>query len=132
MKRFVLFVLLGFTIPHFLSAQDAGLKGPIDFGAWWGTSAGTPFDPKCFYDAVAGRFVMLTTSTGNGLANFYLSVSRTNDPTGLWNNYTLDDRLDGSTLTNNWGDYPGLGVDDNFIYIGANQYSSGTGSFQYA
>src|SRR5437879_5300063 len=30
MKRFVLFVLLGFTIPHFLSAQDAGLKGPPD------------------------------------------------------------------------------------------------------
>jgi hypothetical protein len=107
------------------------LRGPTSFGTWWGSAAGEPFDPKCFYDAVAGRFVMLTTSAKNNLANFYVSVSQTSDPTGAWYNYTLDDKLDGTTATSNWGDYPGLGYDDNNVYIGANQYSLGGNSFQY-
>ena len=91
------------------------LRGPTDLGTWWGTAAGTPFDPKCFFNG--GHYVMLATSKGNGLANMYLSVSQTDDPTGAWWNYTYDWRLDGTTLTTNWGDFPGLGYDDNCIYI---------------
>lgn len=101
------------------------------FVSWWGTSAGTSFDPKCYYDN-SGHFVMITTSVGNGLANMYVSVSQTSDPTGAWWNYTFDWRLDGSTLTNNWGDYPGLGYNDSAIFINANQYSISSNSFQYA
>jgi hypothetical protein len=100
------------------------------FATWWGTSAGTPFDPKCFYNS--GHFVMLATSVGNGLANMYVSVSQTSDPTGAWWNYTFDWRLDGSTLTSNWGDYPGLGYDDNAIYINANQYTISNNSYKYS
>jgi hypothetical protein len=100
------------------------------FDAWWGLAAGSPFDPKCFYDD--GHFVMLATSVGNGLANMYVSVSQTDDPTGAWWNYTFDWRLDGATLTGNWGDYPGLGYDDNAIYISANQYTISANFFQYA
>jgi hypothetical protein len=105
--------------------------GVTQFTSWWGTAAGTSFDPKCYYD-VSGHFVMITTSVGNGLANMYVSVSQTSDPTGAWWNYTFDWRLDGSTMTNNWGDYPGLGFNDNAIFINANQYSMNRNSFQYA
>jgi hypothetical protein len=101
------------------------------FASWWGTSAGTSFDPKCYYDPL-GHFVMITTSVGNGLANMYVSVSQTSDPAGAWWNYTFDWRRDGNTLTNNWGDYPGLGYNDAAIFINANQYSINNNSFQYA
>lgn len=102
------------------------------FATWWGTAAGTPFDPKCFYDRTAGRFVMLATSVGNGLANMYLSVSQTSDPTGPWWNYTFDWRLDGTTMTGNWGDYPGLGYNDDAIFINANQYTISGNSYRYS
>ena len=35
-------------------------------------------------------------------------------------------------MTNNWGDYPGLGYNDAAIFINANQYSINNNSFQYA
>jgi len=100
------------------------------FDSWWGTSAGSAFDPKCFYDpSNGGHFVMLATSVGNGLANMYVSVSKTSDATGDWYTYTMDWRVDGTTMTNNWGDFPGLGYDDDCVYVTANQYGS---SFRYA
>jgi hypothetical protein len=101
------------------------------FTSWWGTAAGTSFDPKCYYDP-SGHFIMITTSVGNGLANMYVSVSQTSDPTGAWWNYSFDWRLNGSTMTNNWGDYPGLGYNDAAIFINANQYTINNNSFQYA
>jgi hypothetical protein len=101
------------------------------FTTWWGTAAGTAFDPKCYYDN-SGHFVMIATSVGNGLANMYVSISQTSDPTGAWWNYTFDWRLDGSTMSGNWGDYPGLGFNDAAIFINANQYSINSNSFQYA
>lgn len=110
------------------SKKGALVQGPISFASFSGTSAGTPFDPKCFYDA--NHFVMLTTSEGNSLSNIYLSV--VDLATGAFYNYTLDARLDGTTLTSNWSDFPGLGYDDNFIYIGTNQYPFNSDNFQYA
>jgi hypothetical protein len=102
------------------------------FDSWWNTSASNPpFDPKCYYDP-SGHFVMIATWFGSGLANMYVSVSQTSDPTGDWWNYTYDWRLDGTTSTGNWGDYPGLGYDDNAIYINANQYSLSSNFFQYS
>jgi hypothetical protein len=101
------------------------------FSSWWGTAAGTPFDPKCYYDN-SGHFVMIATSVGNGLANMHVSISQTSDPTGAWWNYVFDWRLDGSTMSGNWGDYPGLGFDDNAIFINANQYTISSNSFRYA
>ncbi len=101
------------------------------FSSWWGTTAGTPFDPKCYYDN-SGHFVIIATSVGNGLANMYVSISQTADPTGAWWNYSFDWRLDGSTLSGNWGDYPGLGYNDNAIFINANQYTISSNSFRYS
>jgi Secretion system C-terminal sorting domain len=101
------------------------------FSSWWGTAAGTPFDPKCYYDN-SGHFVMIATSVGNGMANMYVSISQTSDPTGAWWNYTFDWRLDGSTMSGNWGDYPGLGFNDNAIFINANQYTISSNSFRYS
>jgi hypothetical protein len=125
--------VLDMTNAQFGIYTRAGVNvSTTQFATWWGTAAGTPFDPKCFYDRVAGRFVMLTTSVGNGLANMYLSISQTSDPTGPWWNYTFDWRLDGTTMTGNWGDYPGLGYNDNAIFINTNQYTISGNSYRYS
>ncbi len=101
------------------------------FDAFFGTAAGTAFDPKCFYDASAGRFVMLGDMESNPNAYMNVAVSQTSDPTGGWWLYQLDWTLDGSTKTGNWGDYPSLGYDNSAIYIGANQYTF-SNSYRYS
>ncbi len=109
------------------------VRAVTGFGAWWGTPAGGPFDPKCFYDAVSGRFVMIAVSKNGttGKAFTHISVSQTGDPIGSWNNYQLDSTLNGNTQTSNWSDFPGLGCDDNAIYITSDQYNF-SNAFQYA
>ncbi len=114
----------------------ATVRAVTDFGAWWGTPAGEEFDPKCFYDAVANRFVMLTvsqTTTGGNKAFYHLSISQTGNPTGAWFNYQFDAKIDGTTSTSNWADFPGLGFDDNAVYVTSNQFGfSGLQLFHYA
>ncbi|MBI1807755.1 MAG: T9SS type A sorting domain-containing protein [Ignavibacteria bacterium] len=95
------------------------------------TDAGVSFDPKCYYDAAGGHFVLLYDQESNPLAFMNVAVSVTSDPTGSWYKYHLDWTLDGSTPTSNWGDYPSLGYDNNSIYIGANQYSFAN-SYKYS
>jgi len=103
--------------------------------AWFANVAQglTIFDPKALYDQHAGRWVLLAVAfTENpNRSVFLLSCSATSDPMGSWRNYSLDAMLDGSTPTNNWADYPGLGVDNQAIYLTANMFAFG-GGFRYA
>src|SRR5258708_27674298 len=72
----------------------------------------TIFDPKALYDQYADRWVLLAAAHNNSQqAWFLISVSQTADPRGS-RNYALDATVDGTTPTNNWGDYPALGLDD--------------------
>ncbi len=92
------------------------------------------FDPKVIYDNHSGRWVILALSRNNATnqSSYLISVSDDADPYGQWWNWNLDATLDGSTPTNNWADYPGLGYDyDEAVYITSNQFQFG-GSFQYA
>ena len=91
------------------------------------------FDPKALYDQHAGRWVLAAVALGPAAnaSNFLLSVSKTADPLGGWSNYKLDAARDGATATNNWADYPSLGVDNRALYLTANMFAFG-GNFQYA
>ncbi len=95
------------------------------------TDAGVSFDQKCFYDAAAGHFVLLSDQESNPLAYMNIAVSVTSDPTGAWYKYHLNWTLDGQTQTSNWGDFPSLGYDTGAVYIGANQYSF-SNSYKYS
>lgn len=90
------------------------------------------FDPKALYDQHAGRWVLLAVALGPGSNDsfFLLSVSKTIDPLGGWFNYKINGKLDGTTATNNWADYPALGVDNQALYVTANMFAFG-GGFQY-
>lgn len=91
------------------------------------------FDPKVLYDQFARRWVLLAVglAANPNRSWFLLSISETADPRGRWFNYALDATRDGSTATNNWADYPAIGVDADALYITANMFRFG-GAFQYA
>lgn len=94
------------------------------------------FDPKCAYDQWNERYILLALAlnTTSNESYYLISVSQTNDATGLWWNWKLDAKLNGSTDTSNWADYPQIGFDSSTsgaVYITSNQFAFG-GSFQYS
>ena len=93
----------------------------------------TIFDPKALYDQHAGRWVVLAVAVNNATkASLHLlSVSSTGDPMGPWRNYRFDAKLNGSTNTNNWADFPAIGVDSRALYVTSNMFAFG-GGFQYS
>jgi hypothetical protein len=93
----------------------------------------TIFDPKALYDQHAGRWVLVAVAVQNSpKASLHLvSISQTSNPLGQWRNYRFNAMLDGSTATNNWADYPALGVDNQALYITSNMFAF-QGNFQYA
>lgn len=93
----------------------------------------TIFDPKALYDQHAGRWVLLAVAVSNSpkASLHLLSISTTSNPTGPWRNYRFNAMLDGSTATNNWADFPALGVDNQAVYVTSNMFAFG-GGFQYA
>ncbi len=94
----------------------------------------TIFDPKALYDQHAGRWVLMAVAVKESApkASLHLvSISAAANPLGQWRNYRFDAMRDGNVLTNNWADYPTLGVDNQALYIGSNMFAFG-GGFAYA
>ena len=91
-------------------------------------------DPSCYYDAATQRWfvVVLTLETRpNGsftLVNHLdIAVSKTSNPTGLWNIYRIDVTNDGTNTGGvnpgpYLGDYPHIGADANGFYVTTNAY----------
>lgn len=99
------------------------LRGPLTFDSIFNTTDSL-FDPRALYDAASSRFVMLASGT----TYFALAVSQTSDPTGQWCAYRLSVDPTGAT----WADFPGLGMDGDYLYITANQFGFNDNSFHYA
>jgi hypothetical protein len=93
------------------------------------------FDPKVLYDQHAGRWILVAVALPGNTAEqgswFLVSVSKTQDPLGGWWNYRLDAKQDGKKDTDNWADYPGIGVDSHALYLTANMFQF-NGGFAYA
>jgi hypothetical protein len=104
---------------------------------WFGNviSGAKIFDPRALYDQQANRWILLAAAlpsdVGSQQSFFLLSVSQSADPLGGWWNWKLDATKDGSAATNNWADYPCLGVDNQAVYLTANMFKFG-GNFAYA
>ncbi len=96
-------------------------------------ASGFIYDPKVFYDPVAGRFVILYLCTDDvSKAQYLISASQSSNAMGNWYSYALDAGRDGDQPTNNWADYPGLGFDYNgAVYVTSNQWLF-NGGYQYA
>jgi hypothetical protein len=91
-------------------------------------------DPSCLYDAATHRFFMVvltldrTSSGAYTLTNHIdIAVSKSSDPTGMWNIYKLDVTNDGTNAGGvnggpYLGDYPHIGADANGFYVTTNAY----------
>ncbi len=86
------------------------------------------FDPKCFYDHYAGRFVILALEVYSSTAYITIAVSDDSNPEGTWYKYRTDAviNISGSTY---WWDYPGLGFDDDAYYVTGNLFGLNNGGF---
>ncbi len=97
------------------------------------------FDPKILYDQYEDRFVALTlemmdASAGDpaDLSRVLLAVSDDSDPNGTWHYQSINTQVNidtgtggTPTITSFWADYPGLGLDEEAIYITANMFELG-------
>ncbi len=87
------------------------------------------FDPKCAYDQYSGRFIILAFETyGSTEAWITIAVSDDSDPNGVWYKYRTDAVITSGTTTY-WWDYPGLGFDQDAIYVTGNLYGLNTSAW---
>jgi len=79
------------------------------------------FDPKCFYDHYAGRFVVLALEVYSTTAFIDIAVSDDSNPHGTWYKYRTDARIPVGNCRY-WVDYPGLGYDHRGYYVTGNLF----------
>jgi hypothetical protein len=93
-------------------------------------AAGFTFDPKCFYDHFAQRFVVVAPEVYSGTQEAYIciAVSDDSDPHGVWYKYRTDCVIN-INGTNYWWDYPGFGYDANAYYVTSNLFAMSSGPF---
>jgi len=98
-----------------------------------GMGAGSfQFDPKCFYDRVNQRYVLifLEQDDATEVSKILMAVSDDNDPNGTWHRYRFEARIG---ITNNgvttyyWLDYPGFGYNKDAYVVSGNMFGFTSG-----
>ena len=93
-------------------------------------------DPKCYFDPADQRWFVTALQIGLDPktaafvppTHLEIAVSRTSDPTGTWNLFSIDTTDDGTNGTPKhancpcFGDQPLIGADANGFYISTNEY----------
>lgn len=103
--------------------RAADFFSPVLFGA-------SPFDPKVSYDHFTNRWVMVWLDQDDASrAGWYLiAVSDDSDPNGSWNLWAMSSKLNGTTNSDSWGDYQGVGFDQSAIYLTSQQFVFNSGA----
>ena len=87
------------------------------------------FDPKCFYDHYANRFVVVAPETyGSTQAYISIAVSDDDNPNGTWYKYRTDAVIQVGATTY-WWDYPGFGYDADGYYVTGNLFGLNQGGW---
>ncbi len=87
------------------------------------------FDPKCFYDHLSGRFVIVALEVyGSTQSWIDIAVSDDSDPMGVWYKYRTNSviRVGNNTY---WVDYPGFGYDGRAYYVTGNLFGLNNSGF---
>lgn len=113
--------------------KNGNLLKRIDAGNWYSSFGVDPFDPKVVYDHFAQRWVMVWLDQRDSPQRGYIMISVSDDsnPLGTWRNWLMPSNINGTTTTSNWGDYQGVGFDEENFLITSNQFNFG-GYFDYA
>src|SRR5262245_12210005 len=90
---------------------------------------GYTFDPKCFFDDISDRFVVVCFELYYPNESWIdLAISDDDDPNGTWYMYRTDS-VTWSGTSSYWVDYPGAGYDSRAIYITGNLFGLNGGGF---
>jgi len=91
-------------------------------------------DVNVRYDQMHGRFLIVLQALDQVSGTSYLLLSVSNGATfdSGWTNWALNERMDGSTSSTNWADFPQVGLDNAAVYVTTNQFSFSAFTFQYA
>ncbi len=81
------------------------------------------FDPKALYDPFSDRFIIVYLN-GFSSAATYITVafSQTNDPTGIWNLYSINGN---PFVTTQWSDYPMVSITEKDFFLTINLLKNG-------
>jgi len=93
----------------------------VTLAGFW-SSLGVPdaFDPRVIYDPYGQRWIFSAASGENSAgASILIGVSQGTDPTGAWNLYKVPVDPSGA----DWGDYPTLGFNKQWIVVQANLFT---------
>jgi hypothetical protein len=93
-------------------------------------------DPRAFYDPIDGRFWVATLQVEGALGLnscpestlYWIAVSQTNNPNGVWNVYAFNMALS----TTNVADYTEFGFDQTAIYFSGNMFNQNGTAYVYA
>jgi Putative Ig domain len=99
----------------------------VAIAGFW-SSLGVPdaFDPHVIYDPYGQRWIFSAASgEDSASASILIGVSQDTDPTGGWNLYRVP--VDPTGV--DWGDYPTLGFNKNWIVVQANLFAVSGGAF---
>lgn len=111
-----------------LFQQTLGSQGSPGFFEPVGAGSFT-FDPKCFYDHYAQRFVVMAPETyGSTQAWITIAVSDDSNPLGIWYKYRTDAVIQVGASTF-WWDYPGFGYDEDGYYVSSNLFGLNQGGW---
>ena len=94
--------------------------GPYEFGAFMNSNPNCNafnFDPNAIYDEQANRYILGIDVDGT---HYCLAVSATANPLGAWHIYAFHVASGAEFF-----DYPHAGVGDDYIFAGANIFTSG-------
>ena len=82
------------------------------------------FDPKCFYDERAGRFVVLALEYYSATVESWITfaVSDDSDPNGVWFKYRTPALVELTPGCRYFVDYPGFGYDGDAWYVTCNLF----------
>ena len=97
---------------------------------FWVNAGANPnfaFDPRVLYDAPSGRwFACSGNDPGGATSSILVAVSNSSDPTLGWTGFNVDADTDNAQ----WADFPTMGIDADGLYISANMFPTGGGSFE--
>jgi len=103
------------------------LRGPFNVNDLFNVG-GQEFtsDPRCWYDpATTTWFSIVVFISGGGVGNqgtVLIAVRHAKDPLGLWNEYSIDATDPGGRGCPCFGDQPRIGIDQQNLYITADQF----------
>ncbi|MBI3979357.1 MAG: hypothetical protein HY331_14335 [Chloroflexi bacterium] len=113
------------------------LRGATSFSSMF-AAADLPFgtnifDPRAVFDPASRRFFLVIAARNQVTLESWilLGISSSSSARGSWCTYSLDGSLNGDRETPYWADYPTLGIDDRFLYLGMNMFNW-SGRSQYA